>query len=373
MRIQWTIAFVALAASQLGATDCGNVLKDPGFDLWCDGQLCAWQVERGSVAQVPTWNQADSGVEFDGADVAISQISPVSSSDGSCIEFDLIADVDDDAEVDLNFDAFADGTVEFTQRIPTSSWAPVSFVVDVGGVWSGMRFEIAKHGNGHAVVAQLAAKIADPSVCSNFTPAFTPSPAPLGASCSPSEQCGSGALCEREPPYGILNGNVCMGCLIGSDASCGSGNVCGLGDPISPVLDVPIECVPAAARPLGAPCITDGECETGICEGACSACRDDLDCGSGQQCGLGWSGTDGLQAAPFVCAPGQAMQASGGPCASNGDCRSGACIPAATLMECSDGRVCKTNLDCPFDGGDSATVFDNGPCTAVGILGGTCQ
>jgi hypothetical protein len=373
MRIRFPFVIAALAGSQLGATDCGNVIKDPGFDLWCDGQLCSWTVERGSVAQVPTWNAADFGVEFDGSDVAISQISPVASSDGSCIEFDLIADVDDNAEVDLNFDAFADGTIDFSQRIPTSNWAPLSFLVSVGGEWSGMRFEIAKHGNGHAVVAQVAAKIADPGACDGFT-GFTAGPAPLGASCSPAEQCGSGEMCEQSPELAIIYGNVCMGCVVGSDASCGSGDVCGLGDPISPVLDVPVECVPASARPLGAPCIGDGECETGICtDDACSTCHDDLDCGSDQHCGPGWFGATGLEESPYVCAPGEAMAASGAPCAGSGDCRTGVCVPTATAMECSDGRLCKTNADCPFDGGDGDTVFDNGPCTAVGILGGTCQ
>ncbi len=373
MRIQWTIAVVAVAASQLGATDCGSVIKDPGFDLWCDGQLCSWVVERGDVTQAPTWNAADYGVEFDGSDVAISQISPVSSTDGTCIEFDLIANVDDNAEVDLNFDAFADGTIDFSQRVPTSSWAPVSFLVEVNGVWSGMRFELAKHGNGHAVVAQVAAKLAAPGACDGFT-GFTAGPVPLGGACHPSAQCGSGATCEPDPRLAIIYGDVCVGCTAGSDASCGSGDVCGLGDPISPVLDVPIECVPASSRPLGSPCVVDGECETGICtEGACSTCSEPTDCVAGESCGPGWFGIGGLQVAPYICAPGQAMQTSGEPCAANGDCRSGVCVPSATAMECSDGRVCKTNADCPFDSGAGDTVFDNGPCTVVGILGGSCQ
>jgi|HubBroStandDraft_6_1064221.scaffolds.fasta_scaffold41507_2 hypothetical protein len=371
MRIHSTIFIIALGATQLGATDCGQALKDPGFDLWCDGQLCAWTVERGSVTQVPTWNAADYGVELDGSDTAISQLSPVDSTDGSCLEFDLIADVDDNAEVDLNFDAFGDGTIDYTQRVPTSSWAPVTFIVEVGGVWSGMRFELAKHGSGHAVVAQLEAKVDDPSVCAGFSPGFTPSPAPLGGACGPGTQCGSGATCAMPAVADVVTGAVCVGCLAGSAGSsgCGSGEVCGLGDPISPVLDVPTECVASGAHQLGEPCIGDGECASGICTlGACSTCGID-GCGSGQTCARGWTSAG---SSPFVCDPGRGEQTSGEPCAADADCTSGSCI-GTVRMQCLDGRACSNNADCPFDGGNSTDALDNGPCLPAGIQGGSCQ
>ena len=62
--------------------------------------MCAWKTERGDVQKVPTWNAGDPGVELVGNDVAIEQVSPVDSGDGSCLEFDLIADVDENAQVD---------------------------------------------------------------------------------------------------------------------------------------------------------------------------------------------------------------------------------------------------------------------------------
>jgi hypothetical protein len=48
----------AIAASQLGATDCGQIITDRGFDLWCGDRLCYWKPERGDVAQVPTGSMA---------------------------------------------------------------------------------------------------------------------------------------------------------------------------------------------------------------------------------------------------------------------------------------------------------------------------
>src|SRR5258706_5577644 len=98
MRIASLLIFV-LAVAQLGASDCGcNVTRDPGFDLWCGEVLCAWKVERGTIRRVATWHPDDAGVELLG-DAAIEQFSPVDSADGTCIRFDLVSDVAENAEV----------------------------------------------------------------------------------------------------------------------------------------------------------------------------------------------------------------------------------------------------------------------------------
>src|SRR5678815_901926 len=118
---------VLLAATQLGATDCGDITRDSGFDLWCGDQLCAWKVLRGETRRAATWHDADSGVELVGSDTAISQLTPVNSFDTRCIKFDLISNVEDTAEVFLDVDSEGDGTVEQHDRIPTSRWEPQSF------------------------------------------------------------------------------------------------------------------------------------------------------------------------------------------------------------------------------------------------------
>src|SRR3954453_22127790 len=98
-RLMMTLAI----ASQVGAGECGNgILRDPGFDLWCGDSLCAWKLERGDVKRVATWHEGDAGVELVGEDVAIEQLSPVNSGDDTCIRFDLVANIDDNAEVYLN-------------------------------------------------------------------------------------------------------------------------------------------------------------------------------------------------------------------------------------------------------------------------------
>src|SRR3954454_2981935 len=121
-----TILLTLVAASQIGATDCGGgVLQDPGFDLWCGDSLCAWKLERGDIERAPTWHEKDAGVGFVSDDVAIVQTSSVNDRDGHCIVFDMIADVDLGADVAVNIDIEADGTVERTEQIPTSHWQPI--------------------------------------------------------------------------------------------------------------------------------------------------------------------------------------------------------------------------------------------------------
>src|SRR5688572_1125478 len=78
------IIVVLAAASQLGATECGQVLRDPGFDLWCGEELCAWKLTAGDIRKVPTWHEGDAGVELVGTHAAIQQLSPVDSGDGHC-------------------------------------------------------------------------------------------------------------------------------------------------------------------------------------------------------------------------------------------------------------------------------------------------
>jgi hypothetical protein len=368
MRLQLVVLLVA--ASQVGATDCGQAIKDPGFDLWCGDTLCSWTVERGAITKVPTWNEGDPGVSLDGDDVAIAQVSPVAASDGGCIELDMIANVDDSAQVAINFDVYDDGTIDNSQRIPTSSWQPMSFVIDVDSdAWSGMKFEITKTGSGQAVLAQISATVLDASQCSGFAP-IVPVSVPLGASCYSNSDCGSGATCAGEEPLFTLG--TCVGCMAGSGDTCGSGGACGLGIPVSPVVEIPTECIAAGSQPLGERCIADADCATAICSAnTCSTCRElGSDCGGGYQCQSDWQVPVGGNS-PWICGPDQHLP-SGAPCGKNQDCASGVCN-GQERMQCDDGRVCASDTDCPFGGSDVSNPLDNGPCVQVGVQGGSCQ
>lgn len=157
-----TLIVAVVAASQLGATDCGEIIDDPGFDHWCgDDRLCYWTTERGEIRRVPTWREGDDGVEFVGGDVAISQLTEVNSGDTDCIRFEFLADVSETAEVHLEADVFGDGTINWTERVPTSSWEKVTFLIGIRGWYEGILFRLTKVGDGRAVLAQISAEEAE--------------------------------------------------------------------------------------------------------------------------------------------------------------------------------------------------------------------
>jgi len=368
MKRSITLVTALVAASQLGATDCGQVqvIKDPGFDVWCGESLCSWKLVRGDIDRVGTWHEGDSGVGFLGDDTAIQQVSPVNSTNGVCIRFSMVADVAENAEVFLDIDVEADGTIERSERIGTSNWQPVSFLIHIAPPYDGIRFELAKQGTGNAVLANIGAEIS--TECTGL-PQIAVEPRPNGAACNDLIECASG-LCVASattlPPAAVF-GRVCGGCDPAADA-CTGGEICGIGPALSPVLAAPLTCVAPASAELSEQCLSDAECASGTCAigtgpGVCSSCKTDADCG-GQACGPAWlAGSRG----PNVCRPGAGAGATGAACGADGDCASGTCA-GSDRKTCNDGRPCETDANCP-----ATSDLTPGTCSTVGIQGGTCS
>ena len=61
----FTLGVVLAGVLQIGATGdggCGTqVIKDPGFDLWCGDSLCTWKLVTGEIRKAPTWHDKDAG------------------------------------------------------------------------------------------------------------------------------------------------------------------------------------------------------------------------------------------------------------------------------------------------------------------------
>lgn len=182
-----SVFLICIASTQLGATDCGQVLEDPGFDLWCGEELCSWELARGEVRRAPTWHSADAGVELVGSDAAIWQRSPVESADGDCIHFELVANVGDDVEALLSVDVFGDGTIERSERLPASKWKPLSYNLRIKPPYDGIRFELSKRGDGIAVLGRIHAELA-PGGCAGL-PEIDGGPGPRVSCGDPSGSC----------------------------------------------------------------------------------------------------------------------------------------------------------------------------------------
>lgn len=370
--------FILAIITQVGATDCGQVIRDSTFDLWCGEELCAWKVTRGDIKRIPTWNEGDSGVELVGSDAAIQQLTPVNHGDGTCIKFHLVANIGDKAEAFLDIDVQGDGTVERSERIPTAHWKPVSYTIAITPPFDGVRFEIRKGGTGTAQLANIGAQTIDKAECEGIS-ALDPGPRRAGSACSEASQCDSG-LCIASPtllPGASFLSTACGGCDPKA-STCGTGTVCGLGDAFSPVFAIPTECVATQSKELGEQCLSNAECGTGMCWraalsslGVCSTCKMDADCPDGQTCESSWSVNVIGWTGPFVCGANAMQAASGAPCATDDDCLSNHCN-GAVRAQCSDGRSCISPADCPFGTGD-ADPLQNGACDTVGVQGGTCQ
>jgi len=363
---------LVLALPLFMAGECeAPLVRDSSFDVWCGDLLCAWELDQGTVAKAPTWNEHDYGVELVGPSTRISQLLPYGSADVSCVHFDLLANIDATATVLLELDFDDDGTVDATQALSTGAWTPVQYRWVTPTYFQSLRLSIRKSGEGHVVLARIQASKA--SGCPG-TPPVGALDRPAGATCESAEQCAAGA-CRARPLASELIADpstprdVCSGCA--ADADCGAGALCGLAWTPAFVEPYPA-CVAPPALALGQRCLAAAECATGVCcQGVCSACCTATPagpaCAAGQTCversrdGNG----DPLRAA-FQCSPGQALGAPQSPCLADGDCASGHCAGAGTLSVCgADGRSCATAADCPAP--------DQNPCIALGVAGGRCD
>jgi hypothetical protein len=352
------------AAPMLMGSECEQPLvKDSGFDVWCGDALCDWQVEVGNVAKVPTWHERDYGVSLVSDPTAISQTLPFTSDDLSCIHFDLLANVDDAATVQVGLN------VGGMETIPSGTWTPLSYHLVTPSYFQSLRIVIGKTGTGRAELAQIQASKA--SDCSG-SPPLGPLARPAGATCELPTQC-AGAMCRPRAAVATLFDDdtglqVCAACA--SDADCGAGMVCGLG--WSPEFIQPFPaCAPAAAAVLGDRCLVDGECASGICcDGVCSSCcatGSAPACAAGMTCSARAKTTDGKPArTAWQCAPDGEHGVAGTACLANDDCASGTCAGGVVLKLCADGRRCTSDADCP-------TGAPGNPCTAIGVAGGQCQ
>ncbi|HVK71661.1 MAG TPA: hypothetical protein VM734_00010 [Kofleriaceae bacterium] len=363
-RLSTTVLLAAAALATGGATECGAVLDDSGFDLWCaPDRLCAWQLDKGEVRRAPTWHRDDAGVELVGDDVAISQLSPIDGGDPACVRFTLVADVEETAEVFLDVDVYGDGTVEHSERIPTSDWRKLTYLLRMPERYEGARFRLRKRGSGRAVLANIGGETTADADCPGE--AIPTGPRPLGASCTGDAEC-AGGLCDGDAEIrpGVIWPGTCAACT--ADGDCPGGQLCARAGTHPGPLAVPRTCVAPGLTPIGVACERDAECASGLCDGAvCAGCRTAADC-DGRTCETVRFGVDHLAwDGPQVCGPGGAPGAA---CLTGAECASGVCGGDVLRLCLFSGRECVVETDCPTFGNDGEES-----CVTVGSRGGSCQ
>jgi hypothetical protein len=312
----------ALALLSCGA---GDLIRNPDVERWCGDNPCDWQVE-GEIARVSTWHPNDYAVSLVSDDAALIQENgTVDYRDSDCFSFTMVAKIASDVKVFLELDFLADGSVEFSQRLPVSDWERRTFKVTAPDWYRKVRFIIRKEGPGRAILAEIAAENANRQCTA---PPVELTERPEGALCSAQDQCADGTECAS---------GRCGGCV--DDASCEEGRICATSD----VDDLRFKsCVEQAAAPLGAACDRDLQCSTGVCsDGACSECASDLDCSAGERCHVAHERPLNTRYWPRLCGAGDGARESEEPCTHGSDCQSGQCLGFQVR--------CEINLKCSSD------------------------
>jgi hypothetical protein len=369
---------LAVAPMLVGAACEEPLIPSSGFDIWCGQTLCQWKVDRGAISKVPTWNDHDYGVQL-GGDTRISRHLDFNNDKVKCIDFNLVANIDNGTNVVLGIDFNDDGSTEYNQTLPSGAWAPLRYRITAPTYFNGARIFIDHTGNGGAALAQL--QELDSSDCSGAPVSTTGRP--LGAHCESDDQCTS-SRCrprttdEQLTPTTNDTASLCEGC--DADSDCGAGQICGLvfgAEFRAPFLD----CIPAA-HGYGERCARASECATGVCcGGMCSTCCKDggPGCSDGRYCFQdkpdGRCGCQPLRM-PWRCNVGSFSGGPGAACANYDDCASPLkCTGVVEVGTCAtDGRRCSSAADCP-DALPSSPYTSNSAmrCSGYALTGGQCQ
>jgi hypothetical protein len=187
---------------------------DPGFDDWCGDQLCRWDLQQGEIRKAPTWHERDLGVELVGGDVVLQQVDADVDS-VACLEFKVIADIDPAATVSVEMDFLSDGIPDYSVRLPSASWEPLSFLVSAPTWYKGVTLTIRKESEGHAVLARL--EMSDGHGCTGAPIALVNRPA--GAWCEVTEQCAAGLACAAS----MICSKTFAACVTDGDCTAATG------------------------------------------------------------------------------------------------------------------------------------------------------
>jgi hypothetical protein len=256
------LAVLAIGLASLGGDCDGDIVSDPTFRDWCGNTLCAWTVDGGSIARVPTWDANDLGVSFVEPMTEIYQVTDTTQTTATCLIFTSVANLDPSAMMTLEVDFDDDGTIDYSAQLGATQWQRVQEQIPTPATYSGIRFILVKAGTGNAVLAEM--RIQSTNTCTSAAPAL--SSLPLGANCNDGSQCQTG----------ICSPNICSQCVADEDGgapqcrpgvACASRSFVDYSNLSGQVM--PYQCGPGQKLgPTGAPCLGNDDCKSGQCNGA---------------------------------------------------------------------------------------------------------
>lgn len=313
---------------------------------------------KGKMQAVDTWTDHDPALKLIGKPTVLSthwldeayfsHIGFLAKKDSNA-KLEVVFDYLESSYLAVpNFDEFP-AIYGFTSDIATDTetvkvdvvdgWEWVDVFVNTP-IWANyIRVQIVKKGSGSVTLAHPVMDTERKDGWKNDPLIFA------GEPCDDDSDCGS-FFCE-EVTIESESSRVCVTCR--TDADCDGISICGLEDDI-------FQCVVPDAKYLSRACAVDEECRDGFCcNGLCSTCCEDADCGEGETCE---QLTDGD---PFQCNPGQNTYPTDAACFRNEDCADGQCV-SLTEDDPAYEEICLM-LDyrppeCPIDGIKYGTCTD---------------
>ena len=195
---------------------------------------------------------------------------------------------------------------------------------------------------------------------------------PPGAQCAHDSECRAPASCTDTSSFDPGGGKRCLlPCRSSEDCLAPSeGLVCRPLDLAAasvcwPASELPPR-APPGKGPSGAACLTSGECRSGLChEARCTdVCARDEDCvGLGTVCRVAL--TPLASTLTWTCSPAAADSSSGGPCAGDDDCRSGACTVMLGSERLCAAACCSSRECSALDGSVAPTPGAQLACSKV--------
>jgi hypothetical protein len=279
---------LGLGLATLGGDCDGDIAQDPTFRDWCGNSLCAWHLDIGKVAPVPTWSDDDLGVGFQLTPTEISQVTTESSA--QCLLFTSVANIDPAADVTLSVDFNSDGSNEYTGQLGSTQWQRVQQEITAPSAYQGITFHLRKSGSGTAVLAEM--RIQSTSGCTAAAATIDAGTLVLGEKCASSAECETGLTCA-----GTGTDTLCAQCSPSKPCAGDGGVAC-----TTRSVFMPLQCGPGEG--LGKKddwCLTGSDCASGDCKGAtpialadeAGACALDAALGDADPSNCQWYGARG--------------------------------------------------------------------------------